>query len=124
MYRAGNIRPNSRLRRFAWPNQLVETRLPSAWGFRLSRAGKLKGADPSAVPVRRAPTELEAENARLRRELAETKLDLEIVKNVWSVPVLQALIVLEQKNVCVNVSGLLVQREAASLDGIRAHRAP
>jgi transposase len=97
----------------------------SLWNWlRLSRAGKLKGADPSAVPVRRAPTELEAENARLRRELAETKLDLEIVKNVWSVPVLQALIVLEQKNVCVNVSGLLVQREAASLDGIRAHRAP
>ncbi len=53
----------------------------SVWNWiRLSRAGKLKGADPSAVPVRRAPTELEAENARLRRELANAKLDLEIVK--------------------------------------------
>lgn len=53
----------------------------SVWNWiRLSRAGKLKGADPSAVPVRRAPTELEVENARLRRELADTKLDLEVVK--------------------------------------------
>jgi len=53
----------------------------SLWNWiRLSRAGKLKAADPSAVPVRRAPTELEAENARLRRELADTKLDLEVVK--------------------------------------------
>jgi hypothetical protein len=45
------------------------------------------------------------------------------LKNVWSAPVLQALIVSEQNNVCVNVFGLLVQREAAGLDGIRAHRA-
>ena len=53
----------------------------SLWNWlRLSRAGKLKGADPSAIPVKRAPTELEAENARLRRELAEAKLDLEVVK--------------------------------------------
>jgi transposase len=53
----------------------------SLWNWiRLSRAGKLKAADPSAVPVRRAPTELEAENARLRRELADVKLDLEVVK--------------------------------------------
>lgn len=36
---------------------------------------------PQAIPaVRRPVTELEAENARLRRELANTKLDLEIVK--------------------------------------------
>ena len=33
-----------------------------------------------AVPVKRSVTELEAENARLRRELASAKLDLEIVK--------------------------------------------
>jgi len=30
----------------------------------------------------------------------------------------------EQKSVCVNVSGLLAQRLAAGLDGIRALRAP
>ena len=34
----------------------------------------------AAVPVKRSVTEVEAENARLRRELASTKLDLEIVK--------------------------------------------
>jgi transposase len=53
----------------------------SVWNWiRLSRAGKLKAADPSAVPIRRAPTELEAENARLRRELADAKLDVEVLK--------------------------------------------
>jgi transposase len=53
----------------------------SIWNWiRLSRAGKLKVADGAAVPVKRSVTEVEAENARLRRELASTKLDLEIVK--------------------------------------------
>lgn len=32
------------------------------------------------MPLKRSSTELEAENARLRRELAGTKLDLEVVK--------------------------------------------
>jgi transposase len=48
--------------------------------MRLSRAGKLKAADATAVPVKRSVSELEAENARLRKELASAKLDLEIVK--------------------------------------------
>ena len=48
--------------------------------MRLSRAGKLKAADAAAVAVKRSVSEVEAENARLRRELASTKLDLEIVK--------------------------------------------
>jgi transposase len=61
---------------------------------------------------------------QLRRENAKLKMEIEILKNVWSAPVLQALIVSEQNNVCVNVFGLLVQREAAGLDGISAHRAP
>jgi len=34
----------------------------------------------AAVPVKRPVSEVEAENARLRRELASAKLDLEIVK--------------------------------------------
>jgi transposase len=34
----------------------------------------------AAVPVKRPVSELEAENVRLRRELASAKLDLEIVK--------------------------------------------
>ena len=37
-------------------------------------------ASESPVAVRRPVSELEAENARLRRELASAKLDLEIVK--------------------------------------------
>ncbi len=53
----------------------------SLWNWiRLSRAGMLKSADGSAVPLKRSLTELEADNRRLRRELASTKLDLEIVK--------------------------------------------
>ena len=53
----------------------------SLWNWiRLSRAGKLKVAEGSTVPMKRSISEVEAENARLRRELASTKLDLEIVK--------------------------------------------
>ena len=53
----------------------------SLWNWiRLSRAGKLKAAVGAGVAVKRSVTEVEAENARLRKELASTKLDLEIVK--------------------------------------------
>ena len=48
--------------------------------MRLSRAGKLRAADGAAVALKRSVSEVEAENARLHRELAITKLDLEIVK--------------------------------------------
>lgn len=47
---------------------------------RLKRAGKLRALTGAAAGVRRPTSELEAENARLRRELANAKLDLEIVK--------------------------------------------
>jgi transposase len=53
----------------------------SLWNWiRLSRQGKLPADEPEAVALRRPHSELEAENARLRRELASTRLDLEIVK--------------------------------------------
>jgi transposase len=53
----------------------------SLWNWiRLRRAGKLKAAKGVAVAVKRSVSEVEAENARLRKELASTKLDLEIVK--------------------------------------------
>ena len=53
----------------------------SLWNWiRLSRTGKLKAADGMVAPAKRPPSELEAENTRLRRELASAKLDLEIVK--------------------------------------------
>lgn len=50
----------------------------SLWNWnwiRLSRAGKLRAVDPTAVPVKRSVSEVEAENTRLRRELASTKGD-------------------------------------------------
>jgi transposase len=53
----------------------------SLWNWiRLQRAGRLEGATVAGEPVKRSASELEAENARLRRELANTKLDLDIVK--------------------------------------------
>jgi transposase len=47
---------------------------------RQSRDGASAPVAGTAAPVRRPVSELEAENARLRRELASAKLDLEIVK--------------------------------------------
>ena len=53
----------------------------SLWNWiRLSRVGRLSAGETGAVPVKRSGTELEAENNRLRRELANAKLDLDIVK--------------------------------------------
>ena len=46
---------------------------------RLKRKGKLT-ALAGATPIPGSAVELEAENSRLRRELANAKLDLEIVK--------------------------------------------
>ena len=46
---------------------------------RRNREGESVGGT-GAVAVKRPVSELEAENARLRRELASAKLDLEIVK--------------------------------------------
>jgi transposase len=53
----------------------------SLWNWiKLSRAGKLEAGQVGVVPVKRSVTELEAENSRLRRELANAKVDLDIVK--------------------------------------------
>jgi transposase len=46
---------------------------------RLKRSGKLSTV-PRVSPIKGSAAELEAENNRLRRELANAKLDLEIVK--------------------------------------------
>jgi transposase len=47
---------------------------------RRSHEGESVGGAGAAVAVKRPVSELEAENTRLRRELASAKLDLEIVK--------------------------------------------
>src|SRR5689334_18674206 len=52
----------------------------SLWNWiRRSRSGKLE-LRSHPVPVKRTLAEVEAENARLRRELESARLDLEIVK--------------------------------------------
>ena len=53
----------------------------SMWNWlRLSRAGKLKAMQNVGGQVKPGANDLEAENERLRRELANAKMDLEIVK--------------------------------------------
>lgn len=46
----------------------------------LDREGASAPATDAAIAVKRPVSEVEAENARLRREPASTKLDLEIVR--------------------------------------------
>ena len=51
------------------------------WSRRGIAAGGAGGvAVPADAPARRPISELEAENSRLRRELAEAKLDVEILR--------------------------------------------
>jgi transposase len=53
----------------------------SLWNWiRLKRVGNFRAIEGGTEPVKRSLAEVEAENVRLRRELASTKLDLEIVK--------------------------------------------
>ena len=53
----------------------------SLWNWmRRSRLGKLVAVTSGAIAVKRSSGELEAEIDRLRRELANAKQDLEIVK--------------------------------------------
>ena len=67
---AESIGGNAAAKRLGVPQSTVAN-----WARR-AQAGTL-----GAAPVKRPVTELEAENSRLRRELASAKLDLEIVKN-------------------------------------------
>lgn len=49
-------------------------------GVRQTRAGKLQETSGTGAPLKQPVAEREAEVSLLRRELASTKLDLEIVK--------------------------------------------
>lgn len=71
---AESIGGNQAAKRLGMPESSL-----SNW-IRLKRAGKLRALNGAGACVKRPVSELEAENARLRRELANAKLDLEIVK--------------------------------------------
>ena len=71
---AESIGGNATAKRLGVPQSTVTN-----W-VRRARAGTLGESASEAVPVKRPVSELEAEVSRLRRELASTKLDLEIVK--------------------------------------------
>jgi transposase len=70
---AESVGINQAAKRLGMPNSSLGN-----WA-RLKRNGKL-AALPRADPLKGSAAELEAENSRLRRELANAKLDLEIVK--------------------------------------------
>jgi len=65
---------NAAAKRFGIPQSTMTN-----W-VRQSREGVSAPVAGTAVAVKRPVSELEAENARLRRDLASAKLDLEIVK--------------------------------------------
>lgn len=69
---AGSIGCNAAAKRLGIPQSTMTN-----W-VRRSKSGTL--GEGKATPARRPVSELEAENARLRRELASAKLDLEVVK--------------------------------------------
>ncbi|KQP12047.1 transposase [Pseudorhodoferax sp. Leaf265] len=51
------------------------------WSRRgIASAGASGATVPSEAPARRPVSELEAENSRLRRELADAKLDVEVLR--------------------------------------------
>jgi transposase len=57
---------------------------------------------------------------RLKAELKRVTEERDILKNVWSAPVLQAALADVRRTFCVNVSGLRVGALLPGLDGIRA----
>ena len=71
---AESIGGNAAAKRLGVPQSTVTN-----W-VRRARDGGLQEPQGEGAPVRRPVSELEAENSRLRRELASAKLDLEIVK--------------------------------------------
>lgn len=71
---AASIGGNATAKRLGVPQSTVTNWVRSA------RDGVLPDDRREGAPVRRPVSELEAEVSRLRRELASTKLDLEIVK--------------------------------------------
>jgi transposase len=71
---AGSIGGNAAAKRLGVPQSTV-----TSW-VRRARTGTLQNVPAEASPIKRPASELEAEISRLRRELANAKLDLEIVK--------------------------------------------
>lgn len=71
---AESVGGNAAAKRLGVPQSTVTN-----W-VRRARAGALPQGAGEVGPVKRPVSELEAELSRLRKELASTKLDLEIVK--------------------------------------------
>jgi len=72
---AQSIGGNAAAKRLGIPQSTVTN-----WVRRSREGASAETVAGAVVPVKRPVSELEAENARLRRELASAKVDLEIVK--------------------------------------------
>ena len=74
---AGSIGGNAAAKRLGVPQSTVTNWVRAR---KTGRQGSMPSAPESTLMARRPVSELEAENARLRKELINAKLDLEIVK--------------------------------------------
>ena len=74
---ADSIGGNAAAKRLGVPQSTVTNWVQTR---KTGRQGSVPSAPESTVVARRPVSELEAENARLRKELVNAKLDLEIVK--------------------------------------------
>ena len=74
---ADSIGGNAAAKRLGVPQSTVTNWVRTR---KTGRQGSVPSAPESTVVARRPVSELEAENARLRKELVNAKLDLEIVK--------------------------------------------
>jgi putative transposase len=90
---------------YNWKNQLLGREAPAS----MKRKGEL-APKPERAELERELESLRGDIRKLQLERDLLKKANEVLKNVWSAPVLQALIVSEQNDVCVNVSGLRLQR--------------
>ena len=74
---ADSIGGNAAAKRLGVPQSTVTNWVRSR---KTERKGSMRGSPESTSMARRPVSELEAENARLRKELVNARLDLEIVK--------------------------------------------
>ena len=89
----GSTRTNSRSKRSGWPSlsravRRLSVQVATVGNWKCHRATGAAAhevaSSAAAVTTRRPVSEVEAENSRLRRELADAKLDVEVLRKATS----------------------------------------
>ncbi len=70
---------------------------------------QFQDAGPDAFPGRGKQSGEAAKLKRLRDELAPVTMERDVLKNVWSAPILQTAFVHDRRTFCVNVFGLRLE---------------